>query len=140
MKNKLRTIASNFLQTKVRISQKDIPSDVMEKKLFIESILILREIEDRRDFMESELGVDMSIYEEKFLQVIENLFKVHYNKEQFTLIQYYLYQIPTLDTFDGMIDLPDGKEIISVKFETPEDVYTVINSLKKPEKKFGRKE
>jgi hypothetical protein len=42
----------------------------MEKKLFIESILLLREIEDRKDFMESELGVDMTVYEEKFLQVI----------------------------------------------------------------------
>jgi len=104
--------------------------DIMEKKLFIESIVLLREIEDRRDFMEEEIGMDMSMYEEKFLQIIENLLKVHFNKEQFSLIQYYLYQVPTIQDWDGLIDISDGKEMITVKFETPDDVWTVITSLK----------
>jgi hypothetical protein len=108
--------------------------DVIEKKLFIESIILLREIEDRRDFMEEEIGMDMSIYEEKFLQIIENLFKVHFSKEQFTLIQYYIYQVPTLDNWDGKIDLSDGKDMITVDFETPEQVWNVITSLKEVKK------
>lgn len=139
MKKAIREALSNYLQTSVRISEKQIPKDVMDKKLFIESILLLKEIEDRKDFMESELGVDLSVYEEKFLQVIENLFRMTYNKEQMDLIQYYLYQIPLVDDYDGKIDLSDGKNIMTVKFETPEDVYNVVNSLKKPDKKFGRK-
>ena len=139
MKKAIREVLNNYLQTSVRISEKQIPKDVMDKKLFIESILLLKEIEDRKDFMESELGVDLSVYEEKFLQVIENLFRMTYNKEQMDLIQYYLYQIPLVDDYDGQIDLSDGKNIMTVKFETPEDVYNVISSLKKPEKKFGRK-
>jgi len=105
--------------------------DVIEKKLFIESIILLREIEDRRDFLEDEIGMDMSLYEEKFLHIIENLLKVHFSKEQFTLIQYYIYQVPTIDNWDGKIDITDGKEMITVDFETPEQVWTVINSLKK---------
>jgi hypothetical protein len=108
-----------------------MPRDVIEKKLFIESIILLREIEDRRDFMEEEIGMDMSIYEEKFLQIIENLFKVHFSKEQFTLIQYYLYQVPTINNWDGKIDISDGKEVFTVDFETPEQVWNVISSLKK---------
>ena len=74
--------------------------------------------------------MDMSMYEEKFLQIIENLLKVHFNKEQFSLIQYYLYQVPTIQDWDGLIDISDGKEMITVKFETPDDVWTVITSLK----------
>jgi len=108
--------------------------EVLEKKLFIENIILLREIEDRRDFMEEEIGVDMSIYEEKFLQIIENLFKIHFSKEQFALIQYYLYQVPNIDNWDGMIDLSDGKDMITVKFETPEQVWNVITSLKEVKK------
>jgi hypothetical protein len=104
--------------------------EVLEKKLFIENIILLREIEDRRDFMEEEIGVDMSTYEDKFLQVIENLFKVHFNKEQFALIQYYLYKVPTIADWDGKLDLSDGKEMITVDFETPEQVWNVITSLK----------
>jgi hypothetical protein len=139
-KKELRKVLNNFLKGSVRISEKELDREVMEKKLFVESILLLREIEDRRDFMDSELGIDMGVYESNFLQVIENLFKVHYNKEQFSLITYYLYTIPTLEDWDGKIDLSDGKEIVTVQFETPEDLFNVITSLKKDVKKFGRRE
>lgn len=131
LKKELRKVLNNYLKGSVSIKEKDMARDVMEKKLFIESIVLLREIEDRRDFMEEEIGMDMSIYEEKFLQIIENLFKVHFSKEQFALIQYYLYQVPTIQDWDGMIDITDGKEMITVKFETPDEVWTVINSLNK---------
>ena len=140
MKKIIREVLNNYLQTSVRISEKQMPKDVMDKKLFIESILLLKEIEDRKDFMESELGVDLSVYEEKFLQVIENLFRMTYNKEQMDLIQYYLYQIPLVDDYDGKIDISDGKNTVTVRFETPEDIYNVVTSLKKPTKRFGRKE
>ena len=129
-KRELRKVLSNYLKGSIRIKERDMARDIMEKKLFIESIILLREIEDRRDFMEEEIGMDMSMYEGKFLQIIENLLKVHFNKEQFSLIQYYLYQIPTIQDWDGLIDISDGKEMITVKFETPDDVWTVINSLK----------
>ena len=129
LKKELRKALSNYLRGSVTIKEKDMARDVMEKKLFVESITLLREIEDRRDFMESELGLDMSQYEEKFLQVIENLFKVHFNKEQFALIQYYIYQVPTIVDWDGKLDLSDGKEMITVDFETPEQVWNVITSI-----------
>ena len=130
LKKELRKTLNNYLKGSVQIKEKDMAREVMEKKLFIESIVLLREIEDRRDFMEEEIGMDMSIYEEKFLQIIENLFKVHFTKEQFALIQYYLYQVPTIMDWDGKIDITDGKEMITVDFETPDQVWTVINSLK----------
>lgn len=130
MKKVIRTIIKRYINASIIIKERDMARDVIEKKLFIESIILLREIEDRRDFMEEEIGMDMSIYEEKFLQIIENLFKVHFTKEQFALIQYYLYKVPTIEDWDGMIDITDGKEMITVKFETPDQVWDVINSLK----------
>lgn len=130
-KTKLRKQVNNFLKAKATIKEKEMARDLIEKKLFIENIILLREIEDRRDFMEEELGVDMSVYEEKFLQVIENLFKTHFSKEQFALIQYYLYKVPTLEEWDGKIEITDGKETLTVDFETPEQVWNVISSLKK---------
>jgi len=134
LKKELKKTLSNYLKGNVQIKEKDMARDVIQKKLFIENIILLREIEDRRDFMEEELGVDMSVYEEKFLQVIENLFKTHFSKEQFALIQYYLYQVPTLIDWDGKIDLSDGKDMITVDFETPEQVWNVITSIKEIKK------
>lgn len=130
LKKELRKGINSYLKGNVTIKERDMARDVIEKKLFIESIILLREIEDRRDFMEEEIGVDMSIYEEKFLQVIENLFRAHFSKEQFALIQYYLYQVPNLVDWDGKIDLSDGKDMITVDFETPEQVWNVITSVK----------
>ena len=129
-KKDLRKTLNSFLKASISIKEKDMAREVIEKKLFIENIILLREIEDRRDFMEEEIGVDMSIYEEKFLQVIENLFKIHFSKEQFALIQYYLYKVPEIEDWDGKIDITDGKEMITVDFETPDQVWTVISSLK----------
>jgi hypothetical protein len=131
LKKVLRQEISSYLKGKLVIREKEMARDMLNKKLFIENILLLREIDDRRDFMEEELGVDMSVYEHKFLQVIENLFRIHFSKEQFALIQYYLYQVPTLSEFDGTIDITDGKEMITVNFQTPEDVWNVIESIKK---------
>lgn len=131
LKKVLRQEISSYLKGRLVIREKEMARDMLNKKLFIENLNLLREIEDRRDFMEEELGVDMSVYEHKFLQVIENLFRIHFSKEQFALIQYYLYQVPTLSEFDGTIDITDGKEMITVNFGTPEDVWNVIESIKK---------
>ena len=130
-KKELRKTLSSYLKASIRIKEKDMAREVIEKKLFIESIVLLREIEDRRDFLEDEIGMDMSIYEEKFLQIIENLFKIHFSKEQLALVQYYIYKVPTIEDWDGKIDITDGKEMITVDFETPEQVWNVINSIKK---------
>jgi hypothetical protein len=131
LKKELKKILNNCLKVSISIKEVDMARDIIEKKLFIESIVLLREIEDRRDFLEEEIGMDMSMYEEKFLQIIENLFKVHFNKEQFALIQYYIYKVPTIENWDGMIDLSDGKDMITVRFETPDQVWDVISSLNK---------
>jgi hypothetical protein len=131
LKKTLRQGISSYLKGRLVIREKEMARGVLDKKLFIESLLLLREIEDRRDFMEEELGVDMSVYEHKFLQVIENLFRIHFSKEQFALIQYYIYQVPTLSEFDGTIDITDGKEMITVNFGSPEDVWNVVEGLKK---------
>ena len=106
----------------------------MDKKLFVESILLLKEIEDRRDFMEEELGVDMSIYEEKFLFIIENLFRLHFSNDQVALIQYFIYEVPLLEDWNGKLEIPNGKQSVVVALETPEDLWSVVNSIKSTKK------
>ncbi|HMS90617.1 MAG TPA: hypothetical protein PKC87_00130 [Candidatus Absconditabacterales bacterium] len=137
MKKDIRQVINSYLQTKVTLRESSMTQDNLDKKLFIDSLNLLREIDDRRDFMEEELGVDLSVYEEKFLQVIENLFRMHFSKEQLSLIQHYVYVIPTLQNWDGKVDVTDGKEIITVDFETPEQVWNVITSIKKKSSKSG---
>ena len=41
----------------------------MNKKLFVQIVKSLKKIEDRRDFMAEEIGMDMTAYEDQFFSV-----------------------------------------------------------------------
>lgn len=135
MKQQLTNLLELYLKVRPKVSQKRPSKNIMEKELFIEAITLLQEIEDRRDFMEEEMGMDMTSYEEKFIQVIENLLNINYSPEQVAIVQYYIYEYPLEDTKEGKIDLRiNGKKVEVVDFDTPEDVWNVVQSLRKKSK------
>ena len=130
-KKKLRETLFSIHKLSYRIKVTEPPKELMEKKLFVEIIDALRKIEDRRDFMQDEIGMDMTAYEDQFFQVIENLMKLHFNKEQLALIQLYLYQLIPDKEWDGTITIEDGKVEKVVAFKSASDVWNVVNSLQK---------
>ena len=114
-----------------RIKRKTLDKASMEKKLFIEVINTLKQIEERRDFMQEEIGMDVTTYEDKFFSVIENLMKMHFSKEQLALIQMYLYQLAPDKEWDGTITVTKNKVEENVPFKKPEDVWKVITNFVK---------
>jgi hypothetical protein len=84
----VRKIIISSIGGKVTVRKKELGKEVLEKKLFIQCIALLRQIEDESAFAVEELGIDLTTYEEKFLIVINNLFSLHFNKEQHSLIMY----------------------------------------------------
>jgi hypothetical protein len=102
----------------------------MNKKIFKDILTELQKIEERRDFMIDEIGMDMTLYEDQFFSVIENLFKLAFNQEQLELIQIYLYQLTPDKEWDGTIVVEQDKKEKTVSFRTPEDVWNVILELK----------
>lgn len=128
-KKKLRETLFSIHKLSYRIKVTEPPKDLMEKKLFIEIIETLRKIEDRRDFMQAEIGMDMTLYEDQFFLVIENLLKLHFSKEQLALIQLYLYQLTPDKDWDGTITIEKDKTEQIVKFKTPADVWEIISTL-----------
>jgi hypothetical protein len=128
-KNRIRRTFNNYYDFRVRITTREIDQSVMNKSLFLSVIKQLKEIEDRRDFMQEEIGLDMTTYEDKFFSVIENLMKMHFTKEQLALIQMYLYQLVPDKEWDGTITIENNKKEEVVKFKTPEDVWEVIEKF-----------
>lgn len=114
-----------------RIIKKELDKDSMNKKLFIQIMQQLRKIEDRRDFMAEEIGMDMTTYEDQFFQVIEDLMKMCFNKEQLALIQMYLYQLVPDKEWDGTITVEKNKKEETVPFKEPNDVWNVIKKFDK---------
>ena len=98
----------------------------MNRKLFIETLKLLKEIDDRRDFMQEEIGIDVNQYEDKFFRVIENLMKICFNKKQVGLIRVYLYDLISDKEWDGTITINRNKKEEIHPFKKPEDVWKVL--------------
>ena len=128
-KKRIRQTLHSIHPLSYRIRIKHPDKETMDKKLFIEVMKQLRQIEERRDFMESEIGMDMTAYEDQFFNVIENLMKMHFKKEQLALIQMYLYQLVPDKEWDGTITIEKNKKEETVPFKTPEEVWSVIKKF-----------
>lgn len=129
-KDLIRAQIKKFLRLKYRIRERPVSKEQMDKQLFIESINILKEINDRTDFLAGEIGIDTTTFEDKFFRVIENLMRIAFNKQQIFLVQMYLNEIPHVDDdWDGTITVQVGKKEEKVNFKTPEDVWNAIQKF-----------
>lgn len=126
-RKKVRQVLHSIHPLSYRIKEKSPSTEHMDKKIFIEVMTQLKVIEDRRDFMEEEIGMDMTQYEDQFFAVIENLFKLAFSKEQLALIQLYLYNLVPDKEWDGTITVETEGREEQVMFKEPEDVWNVIN-------------
>lgn len=131
-KREIRKVLKNSLNLTFNIKALSPSPEQIQKNLFIDTLKIMIEIQDRSEFLLGELGMDLIAYEDKYFRVIENLFKIHFNQQQLSLIQMYLYELRPDKSWDGMIelDLQTGEEPKVVKFKEPKDVWDVINLLK----------
>ena len=133
MKNKKEIHkALNSLNLKFSIKARNPSPEQISKSLFVEIINTMVEIQDRTEFVISELGIDMVAYEDKYFRVIENLFKLHFNESQLSLIQLYLYELKPDKSWDGTIELEIDKDKPPTihNFKEAKDVWEVINLFK----------
>ena len=129
VKEYIRTVLKKTHNFAYKIYEREPNPIDMKRKIFVEIVTKLREIEDRRDFMEDEIGMDMSTYEDKFFEVIENLFKLSFNKPQLALIQLYMYQLVPDKEWDGTLEVKLAGVLEVVDFKTPEQVWNVITKI-----------
>jgi hypothetical protein len=125
-------IKLNFLysfNSEITIRKRNRLNFEMEKELFIKSIKLLEEIDDRGQFMAEELGLEMINYEEKFYEVITNLFRIHYSPIQIKFIELYLSR-KEIEDFEGTVEVKTGRKNEKVAFNSPEDLWKVISKYK----------
>jgi hypothetical protein len=98
-----------------------------QKDLFVSIMMALQAVQTRTVLTNAELRVDFSTYDEAFLQIIDSLILLHFGKEGFEVVNFYLY-----DKFnpDGSLnELYDDEEKI-VPSETAEDIWNILIKLK----------
>ena len=125
-KEVIRKLLKSKINVSYRIKSLQKNNNTMVKELFTETLDTLKEIEDRRDFMAEEIGMDMTFYEDKFFKVIENLLYIHFNESQLEIIKLYLYELQPDSDWDGKITIEKNKQQQELPFETSEDVWNVI--------------
>jgi hypothetical protein len=103
-----------------------------QKDLFISIIMAMQAALVRTALVNSELKVDFSTYNEMFLQLIDSLILLHFGKDGFEVINFYLYDKLNPDgTFNELYDDEDKV----VPSETPEDIWNILSKLKSDNEK-----
>lgn len=130
VKEYIRDVLKEDIALRYRIKTVIKPKAELDKKAFLQIIKTLEEINDRTEFMVSELGMDNVGYDDKFFQVIEGLMNIAFNKKQVLLIEMYLNDISSLkEDWDGTITVQIGKKEVQIDFKTPEDVWNAIQKF-----------
>ena len=130
-KEYIRDVLTDDLELAFRIRTTSKPIEEVNKKIFVQVIKLLVEVNDRTEFMSTELGIDVIGYDDKFFQAIEGLMKIAFNKKQVLLIEMYLNEIPIMDKdWDGTITVLIEEEEVRVAFKTPLDLWNTIQKFK----------
>ena len=98
-----------------------------QKDLFISIMNALQAAQIRTALTQTELKLDFGTYDEMFLQIIDSLILLHFGKEGYELISFYLYEKMNPD--GSVNELHDDENNI-VPSETPQDIWNILVKLK----------
>jgi hypothetical protein len=98
-----------------------------QKDLFISIMNALQAAQIRTALTQTELKLDFGTYDEMFLQIIDSLILLHFGKEGYELISFYLYE--KINPDGSINELHDDENNI-VPSETPQDIWNILVKLK----------
>ena len=103
-----------------------------EKEIFVENVTLLEQCFKRADDIHEHLGIDLYMYEEPFLQTIENLFLIKYGETVSEIVFWYLYERVGEDgVIHPLIYEEENKEPIELIIKTPTDLWKFVDKLMK---------
>ena len=120
---------SKKLGASFKVYSKQLEGYELDRRMFIQTIELLLEIDDRQQFMLDELGMDLISFEDKHFRVIDNLFHLLYAPEQVRFIEKFVYDQPSKKKKRTATLLYNGEEERTYPFNTPEDLWEIIQIL-----------
>ena len=103
-----------------------------EKEIFVENVTLLEQCFKRADDIHEHLGIDLYMYEEPFLQIIENLFLLKYGEVVTEIMIWYLYdRVDETGKVYPLIYEEEEKPPIEMKINKPADLWKFIDKLLK---------
>ena len=124
--NEIQIAINQILNVKSLVRKKKKTKEAKKKELFISIINSIEAIINRQNLMYAELNLDLSKYDEAFLDTIDALIILHFGKEGAELIAYYLWDRVAPDgSISPLVDV-DGREVY---LETAQDLWNLLISI-----------
>lgn len=132
----INDVVSSIVEAQYEIKKLGLPKKGMDRLLFIKNIELFQKLENKRNTLEETVGIDMSMYDDDFYQIIENMYRMVFNEDQIDLIKCFLYELLPDPDFDGKIEInwsdypqSDNTGEQEVTFATASDVWFIIQQL-----------
>ena len=126
----------DIIGTDTTLRRKRKTEEDLNRESFEKIMLMMDEIQVRSALLHSELGLDYSNYDEKFYEIIDRMFSLHFGKEAAEIIFFYVYERINPDgTVNNLID--QNNEIVPIN--SPSDLWYLVNHIKNKTKKVVKK-
>tara|TARA_R110001606_G_scaffold75718_2_gene175341 strand:+ start:337 stop:729 length:393 start_codon:yes stop_codon:yes gene_type:complete len=125
----LKKDLKNFLKIKGNVTRSRPVKGQIKKEHFCRFIENYKFANDRALMLKTDFQVDFVHFEEPFVQAIESLLKLHFNKNQSQLIEWWLYE--KFNQQDGtVLQLNNTETEEEIPSDTPEELWFLLQTLK----------
>ena len=128
---KIKKYIDEVLNSKSSLTAKRPVKQDKLKKLFCTVLNEIQFVNARAVGMKHDFSVDFTNYDDPFFKTIDSLMKLHFTEKQRSMINWWLYD-KFLPSGDVLI-LNDNKTHDEIPTETPEDIWELLQELKKKE-------
>lgn len=129
----IKTSIESIIGSDTVLKRKKKTENDINKESFEKIILTMEEVQVRSTLLHAEFKMDMFDYEEKFYEVIDRLFSLHFGREAAEVIFFYIYERMNPDgTVNQLADV-DGNPI---PLESSSDLWELVNYMKDKNKKI----
>ena len=126
--DQLKKDLKDILKIKGSVTRQRPVKGLLKKETFIRFIDNYKYANDRTLILKMEHAIDFVNFEEPFVQAIEALLELHFNKGQKQLIEWWLYE--KWSQSDGVLQLNNTETNEEIPTDTPEELWDLIQSLK----------
>ena len=126
--DQLKKDLKNILKIKGTVTRQRPVKGLIKKEAFCRFIENYKFANDRTLLLKTDFAVDFVNFEEAFVQSIEALLEVSFNKSQVQIIQWWLYD--KWNAGDEVLQLNNVETGDEIPSDTPEELWDLVQSLK----------
>ena len=126
--DQLKKDLKNILKIKGAVTKQRPVKGLIKKEAFCRFIENYKFANDRTLLLKTDFAVDFVNFEEAFVQSIEALLEVSFNKSQVQIIQWWLYD--KWNAGDEVLQLNNVETGDEIPSDTPEELWDLVQSLK----------